>query len=345
MHCIGNFGSSCEFWRLSLEKPTEIHHNSGVSAVCANYDGFLWLFPRKVVRIRLNSRNSLYNAPAKKVSKSIGVTNFTSVTPENSWGIHCVVLMGPIVLPVLLFTGTSPRCSSPSSGKKSVSPLYRAIRLRFIRVARLQSEFWHEIFFGGYEISHEKCSEIFPRKCWAFICGSKKSRKIPAKFPTKFPSQKSRKVHRRASAGAQGERFRYRFESCDANGQRNVKNANPEKQKALFFHHSSLLALRHLLPVQRQILRTGRVHEKIVQNLCAGHSRQIPEILCKKCAGASKNVLRLCEICAGGSAAQFTQNIGVGLPRMRVHKFRAIFHWNLNFSLRPGCTGKKMSQC
>ena len=36
MHCIGDFGNSCEFWRLALEKPTEIHHNSGVSAVCAN---------------------------------------------------------------------------------------------------------------------------------------------------------------------------------------------------------------------------------------------------------------------------------------------------------------------
>ena len=34
-----------------------------------NYDGFLWVFPRKVVRIRMNSRNSLYNAPAKKVYK------------------------------------------------------------------------------------------------------------------------------------------------------------------------------------------------------------------------------------------------------------------------------------
>ena len=59
------------------------------------------------------------------------------------------------------------------------------------------------------------------------------------------------------------------------------------------------LALRHLLPVQRQILRTGHVPEKFVQNLCAGHSPQVSENLCKRCAGASTNVLRLCEICAG----------------------------------------------
>ena len=61
----------------SLEKQAEIHHNSGVSAICTNYDGFLWVFPRKGVRIRMNSRNSLYNAPAKKVSKSIA--------KQNSW--------------------------------------------------------------------------------------------------------------------------------------------------------------------------------------------------------------------------------------------------------------------
>ena len=38
--------------------------------------------------------------------------------------------------------------------------------------------------------------------------GQKESRKIPAKFPTKFPKfpcEKSKKIHRRASAGTQGE--------------------------------------------------------------------------------------------------------------------------------------------
>ena len=44
VHCVRNFGNSCEFWRLSLEMPTEIHHSSGVSAVCANYDGSLSVF-------------------------------------------------------------------------------------------------------------------------------------------------------------------------------------------------------------------------------------------------------------------------------------------------------------
>ena len=39
-----------------------------------------------------------------------------------------------------------------------------------------------------------------------YSVGQKKSRKIPAKFPTKFPCEKSKKVHRRASAGAQGEK-------------------------------------------------------------------------------------------------------------------------------------------
>ena len=42
-------------------------------------------------------------------------------------------------------------------------------------------------------------------KIFDYFVGQKKSHKIPAKLPAKFPSQKSRKIHRRASAGAQGE--------------------------------------------------------------------------------------------------------------------------------------------
>ena len=62
--------------------------------------------------------------------------------------------------------------------------------------------------FLSYEFSHEKCSENFPEIFEPLFCGSEKSRKIPAKIPTKFPSQKSKKIHRRASAGAQGEDLR-----------------------------------------------------------------------------------------------------------------------------------------
>ena len=47
----------------------------------------------------------------------------------------------------------------------------------------------------------------FPRKCLSlYSVGQKKSHKIPAKFPTKFPKfpcEKSKNIHRRASAGAQ----------------------------------------------------------------------------------------------------------------------------------------------
>ena len=51
----------------------------------------------------------------------------------------------------------------------------------------------------------------FPRNFWAFVLWLRKNpRKIPSKFPTKFskfPCEKSKKIHRRASAGAQGENF------------------------------------------------------------------------------------------------------------------------------------------
>ena len=79
------------------------------------------------------------------------------------------------------------------------------------------------------------------------------------------------------------------------------------------------LVLRHYLPVQRQILKTCHVSEKIVQNLCAGRSREVPENLCETCAGASKIVQRLCKICT----AQFSHNIWGELPRICLHKFCA----------------------
>ena len=40
-------------------------------------------------------------------------------------------------------------------------------------------------------------------------------------------------------------RIGYRFESCDANGPRNVNNTNPAKHRPVFFPHFSLLAVRN----------------------------------------------------------------------------------------------------
>ena len=53
-----------------LGKSTEIHHNSNERPKHLNYDGFLWIFPSKAIRIRMNFQNSLYNAPTRKVSKN-----------------------------------------------------------------------------------------------------------------------------------------------------------------------------------------------------------------------------------------------------------------------------------
>ena len=85
MHCIGYFENPREFWWHSLAKSTDIHHNSGVSAfsaLCANYDGILWIFPRNVIGIRMNFRNSLYNAPAKQVS------NYLPGDVKKGWNPH-----------------------------------------------------------------------------------------------------------------------------------------------------------------------------------------------------------------------------------------------------------------
>ena len=76
-------------------------------------------------------------------------------------------------------------------------------------MARLQSEFCTKDFLFELRIFLRKMLRNFPRN-FEPLCsvGQKKSRKIPAKFPTKFskfPCEKSKKIHRRASAGAQGE--------------------------------------------------------------------------------------------------------------------------------------------
>ena len=76
-------------------------------------------------------------------------------------------------------------------------------------LAHLQSQFCTKDFFE-VRILLRKMLRNFPRKiCEPLFCGSeKKTRKIPSKFPTnfsKFPCEKSKEIHRRASAGAQGE--------------------------------------------------------------------------------------------------------------------------------------------
>ena len=69
----------------------------------------------------------------------------------------------------------------------------------------------HERFFSSHEFSYEKCSEIFPENFEPLFCGSEKiSGKFPPNFPLNFPNfpaKNQKKIHRWASAGAQGEHF------------------------------------------------------------------------------------------------------------------------------------------
>ena len=77
-------------------------------------------------------------------------------------------------------------------------------------MARLQSEFCTKDFFRATTFITKNAPKFSPEFLSLRSVGQKKSRKIPSKFPTKFskfPCEKSKKNHRRASAGAQGERF------------------------------------------------------------------------------------------------------------------------------------------
>ena len=94
----------------------------------------------------------------------------------------------------------------PSSWQKAVENAHRRRQHTLhIRVARLQNEVGTRYFFRAQNFSR-KLLRNFPRSVWAFISWSEKilqnSRQV---FPAKFLCKKSRNVHKRASAGAQGE--------------------------------------------------------------------------------------------------------------------------------------------
>ena len=63
----------------------KIHHNPHKRPRHPNYGGFLLIFPRNAIRIRMNPRNSLFNAPGKEVSKN----NSNRSQPCNSGRVCC----------------------------------------------------------------------------------------------------------------------------------------------------------------------------------------------------------------------------------------------------------------
>ena len=87
-------------------------------------------------------------------------------------------------------------------------PKHLSLRWHVCRV-----NFARKIFFEPWIL--RKMLRKFPRNFWAFVLWVRKNPwKIPSKFPTKFskfPCEKSIKIHRRASAGTQGESFKAIF--------------------------------------------------------------------------------------------------------------------------------------
>ena len=82
--------------------------------------------------------------------------------------------------------------------------------LQIFKVARLQSEFCTKDFFRATNFLAKNAPKFSPKCLSLFLWVRKNPRKIPSEFPTKFskfPCEKSKKFHRRASAGAQGEQI------------------------------------------------------------------------------------------------------------------------------------------
>ena len=63
-------------------------------------------------------------------------------------------------------------------------------------------------FFSRHEISHGKCSEISPEIVETLVCGSEKIPENSRQISCNISLPKiTKKIHRRASAGAQGEQI------------------------------------------------------------------------------------------------------------------------------------------
>ena len=91
-------------------------------------------------------------------------------------------------------------CDLVSAAKNS-----EAFQPEFVKVARLQKD-----FFRATNFLTKNAPKFSPKFLSLCSVGQKNPRKIPSKFPTKFskfPCEKSKKIHQRASAGAQGEEF------------------------------------------------------------------------------------------------------------------------------------------
>ena len=86
----------------------------------------------------------------------------------------------------------------PSEGKKY--SFKKTGRLRNVKVARLQSEFWHELFFE-LQIFLQKKLRNYPRNICAFLLRFRKKKK--RQIPHQISLRKIRKIHRRVSAGEQ----------------------------------------------------------------------------------------------------------------------------------------------
>ena len=90
-------------------------------------------------------------------------------------------------------------------------------------------------------------------------------------------------------------------------------------------------------------MSTGHAPEKIAQSLCAGQSRQVPENLCERYAGTSKNVQRLCASCAGVHLHNSCRTLGWSFRECGHTRFAQFSPKKLNFSLK--WVGVKFVMC
>ena len=148
--------------------------------------------------------------------------------------------------------------------------------------------------------------KISPKVLSLYFVGPKQSHKIPAKFPTNFPCKKS-KVHRQASAGAQGEQI---FCACKSSQNASMFKdvcAHARAQTAVIFPLFLLSSeMTAVIPVTSLIFRNDS--HFCYQNNPKLETRRLSSIMCKwtrlfwgtSCRRSPQSLSQVASLCSAG---------------------------------------------
>ena len=176
---------SCCTFVLLLANRTQRRFKAVPEHFCFILDRDLEWLGLKAYRV---SQSLFTTCARRRAERSDGTFRWTQ--PENPypqiWGVKIQkwLVLQCFLSPLSTFRGVKERSDGNCQFLLHNVLWWHVCRAKFARM----------IFFSSSAFLYEKCYEMFPDIFKPFICGSEKSRKIPAKFPAKFPCGKSKKI-------------------------------------------------------------------------------------------------------------------------------------------------------